>query len=388
MNIDPADLELLNKSFKPIKPKIKGDKSIDEIARTINFGNPKITPDKEINKISINSLKIKDKNNKQQNQETQEPKIKIIISEDKKNQFSGKTISFIPYRGAYLSAYEALKKIRENKKNFEYLEDAYLNEEQINIILAKIEKITDLTDQEKNILKLFFNEILQTKKRNLTKRQKAQELLEKIKSKGFRVTMSKEIQRMIKGSGDLYNYYQNFDLIDEDIKKEFLSKIQSIDYYIVKKIKELIGFTNIDLFFRYDEIIKFLTIVETRNILMENFHQEVENLANENKNINLYLDNINHLLEKIILLAKDFGKNGKYGKNINNSTNLDRSTKENFFVKINNIIKPEIDKIQKIKLDLETQNYISLKLIKENLEKINLKTIEDKCQQLLNEIKF
>lgn len=385
MNIDPADLELLSKSFKSVKPKYKGEKSIDQIARTINFGEPKFSDDKNIEDIGINSIKI-NKPSEKASQILEEPKIKITIPQETKIKFSGKSISFIPYRGNFLSAYEALQKIKENKKNFEYLEDTYLNEEQINNILEKINKITDLSENDKNKLKDFFNEILSTKKNNFQKRQKAKELLDKIKSKNFRVNLSNEIQRMIKNTGDLYNYYNKFDLIDEQIKKEFLSKIQAIDYYIVKKIKEIIGFTNIDLFFRYDEIIKFLTILETRNILMENFHQEVENLSNENKTISLYLENINNLLKEITQIAKDFGKNGTYGKKIFISTELDQSIKNQFFTTINSFIKPEIDKIQKIKLDLETQNYISIKLIKENIDKIKINDIKNKCLNYFEKI--
>lgn len=388
-NIDPRDLEELDKSFRLAKPRLKTDNlDLKQMHKAVNFGIPKIDNEDEINKdietkqksvnVKIDSPKIKItiKPTKENTQKIiQKPQIKI----QENNDFSSTSISFIPYGTNLLNISQAIEQLKIDQKSFKIIQDNYLSAEQLKYIIEKINKVSDIDEKEKEKLINFYQNIITHKEKIITQRQKANIILEKIKNENFRTHLSEEIQRMFRDSGDLYIYYKNFNLIDDNIKKFFLNRITNIDYYILKKIKDIIQFNQNDLFFRFEEVIEFSQVLEARNIIMTHFHKQVEQLALQEKlekDIKLQLEKV---LELLLSIAKEYSKKGRYGKAIFKSTNLTNQIKQQYFKQIDNIIKPIASKLQKIKLDLETEDYVSIKLLKESIKDIDIKNIKSQC---------
>lgn len=385
-NISYDDLASLTGAFnKTPKPKLKTG-SLDDAARAINFGMPENhgkTPTNDLKiKINISSPTIKKnivKSVDTKDKLVQEADIEKLISG---NEFSSQSISFIPYSAGFITASEALEKITNDYENFYTLQQNYLSDDNLKFILTKIDKIYDLSQKDKNNLIHFYRTILDIKAQARQKRVKAETALEKIKTKVFREKLGSEIARMMKGSGDLYQYYISIDLIDSEVKKHFLNRIGEIDYYIIKKIKELVTFTKTDINFRFEEIMEFLNVIKTRNILMENFHSQVEQVVRQKK-----LSDDHHLqIEKTInaleSLARDYGRLGTYGRQIFRSDSLLNQVKINYFQTIATLIQPSIIKAQGLILDLETGNFISLEKMKDAIDAIDVKEIKNKCDDI------
>lgn len=392
-NIDPEELKAAARGFsKKPRPRFGGLSSLERAQREVNFGAPKISVDKEKPstasptndkekkiKISLSSPTIK-----KRIQKPQEDKKKLIQTADVEKlisggEFSSHSISFIPYGAGFLNASQTLQEINLNYKIFKTLEENYLTSDNLNFILAKIDKIYDLEQSQKQSLKDFYLLILKTKQSADEKRKKALEVLSKIKSKTFREKLSTEMQRMMKPQGDLYLYYTNFDLIDQEFKKRFLARILSIDAYVIKKIKELVGLNQNDVLFRYEEILEFVSVLSTRNLLMENFHAQVEHLASQRKQADDLKKEALKLEKEISNIAKTYGRGGKYGSSIDRSRSLIKRLKEAYFNLISEIMEPPMTKIQRIILSLETGNYLSLQGVKEKLDQISAKDIENAC---------
>lgn len=379
-NIDPRDIDELEQAFKRSKPRLHTDNlDLTAMHKAVNFGVPELAEEKEEPvKINVSSPKIKI---------TIKPssatKDKIVSSSQadviKKGEFSASAISFIPFGGSFLNASQALEKISKDEKSFSMLEDNYLGLEDLGFITQKIDKIYDLSQSQKLTLKHFFQNIINHKQKVQSKRSKAKEILAKLKDEKFRTRISTEIQRMFRGTGDLYNYYQDFKSIDEQTKKFFLNRITNIDYYILKKIKDLITFNQNDLFFRYEEIIEFSKLLEARNVLMNHFHTQVEQLASQEKLAERFSSELEDILQKLFIIAKDYAKNGRYGRVIARSSNLLDRYKEDYLKNINDILDPAIARIQKTKLDLETGDYISIELLKQSIKNIVIKDIKSAC---------
>lgn len=393
-NIDPNDLKDISRSFKRPRPSSGGLSSLEKAQREVNFGTPKInqkqevdtidkrseTPLKEIKiKLNVSSPKIKKRPTPPQDKTkklVQTEDIEKLVSE---GEFSSKSISFIPYGAGLLNAREALDKIKNSYKTFKILEENYLTKDNLKFIFAKIDKIYDLNTRDKQTLKDFYNLIFTNKKKADESRDKAKKLLAKINSKAFREKLSAEVQRMMKPKGDLYVYYSNFDLIDEEFKKRFIARILSIDAYIIKKTKELVNFNNNDILFSYSEILEYISVINTRNYLMENFHQQVEHLANEKNEADNLKKEALKIEQEISDIAKTYGRSGKYGLSIVRSSGITQRLKESYFSLISEVMEPPMTKLQKIILSLETGNYLSLKSIQEKLDKIIPKDIENSC---------
>lgn len=405
-NIDFDELKEISKNFqqKP-KPNFGGLSSLERAQQEVNFG----FPEKSKTKSSVAKVDLK-KDNLSKTGLSHELKIKINVASPKikkyvgkakpsqknlvqtedieklvsQGEFSSRSISFIPYKSGLLNASEALDKINNDFKNFKLLEENFLTEENISFILSKIEKIYDISSSQKMTLKDFYlsiqKEILNAK----SHRQKAAESLSKIKTKAFREKLSQELQRMMKPNGDLYTYYVNFKLIDEEYKKRFLLRILSIDSYIMKKIKEIISFNQNDISFRFDEILEFVSVISTRNILMENFHHEIEQLAEQKKEIDNLKDEALKLEAEISKLAQVFGRSGKYGRSIERASNITEKLKKDYSLNISQIIEMPMTKIQKIILSLDTGNYITLKRVNDELKTISSKELETKCLEIYN----
>lgn len=386
-NISYDDLASLNDAFnKTPKPKLKLSGSLDDAAKAVNFGIPQYqtdTPeDKKIIKINIASPSIKKVIKKTQDPQTklvQEADIEKLVSG---NEFSSQSISFIPYNASFITAAEALDKIKNDYKAFYAIENNYLSRENLQFILTKIDKIYNLSQKDQEILKNFYKTILDIKNKAQEKQVRAEKLLEKIKTKIFKEKLGAEITRMIKDSGDLYQYYMSIDLIDDEIKKFFLHRINEIDYYILKKIKELVTFTKTDLLFRYEEILEFVAIINTRNVLMENFHQQIEQLVSQKKTTDSYSLEIEKIIKALETLAKDYGRLGTYGKQIYRSASLLNQTKNDYFQNIASLIHPYTIKAQSMVLDIETGNYTSLEKIKNDIGSIKINDIQKQCEDL------
>lgn len=386
-NISYDDLASLNDAFnKTPKPKLSLSGSLNDAAKAVNFGVPQyeniLPKDNQKIKISISSPSIKKiikKSPEDQSKLVQEADIEKLVSG---NEFSSQSISFIPYNASFITAAEALDKIKNDYKIFYAIEENYLSKTNLEFILSKIDKIYNLSQKDQEILKNFYKTILDIKNKNSSEQTRAEKLLEKIKTKVFKEKLGTEITRMIKDSGDLYKYYVSIDLVDPETKNFFLHRISEIDYYILKKIKELVGFTKTDLIFRFDEIIDFVKVIDTRNILMENFHQQVEQLVSQKKAIDLYNQEIAKIINSLESLARDYGRLGTYGKQIYRSDSLLNQTKNNYFQNIATLIHPYTVKAQSLVLDIETGNYTSLEKIKNDIGSINLKEIQNKCEEL------
>lgn len=398
-NIDPNDLKEVSKSFSRPKPQVGGLSSLEQAQREVNFGKPntkektddlvstpaKNTSVKKAIKISLSSPKIKKSASKpKDNKELiQTEDVEKLVSE---GEFSSHSISFIPYGAGLLNASQALEKINTDHKKFKILEENYLTKDNLKFIINKIDKIYDLNDSKKQTLKDFYSSIFIIKKNADTKREEAQKLLKKINSKVFREKLSTEIQRMMKPKGDLYVYYSSFDLIDEEFKKRFISRILSIDSYIIKKIKELVNFNTNDVLFSYAEVLEFISVINTRNHLMENFHEEVEHLANEKNKADSLKKEALKLEDEISNIAKTYGRSGKYGTSIIRSSGITQKLKESYFSQISQKMEPSMTKLQKIILSLETGNYLSLGSVKEKLDEISPKDVENSCFSIYDKI--
>lgn len=379
-NIDPRDLAEIEQSFKRTKPRLHTESlDLTQMHKAVNFGVPTLSADKEEPvKINVASPKIKI-SIKPSTSSTEKIVQEIPENISKKGEFSATSISFIPYGGSFLNASQALEHITKDEKAFQILEDNYLGLEHIQFIIGKIDKIYDMPQSQKLILRHFFEKIIHHKEHINSARSKAKDVLTKLKDEKFRTRLSTEIQRMFRGSGDLYKYYEEFKAIDEQTKKFFLNRITNIDYYILKKIKEIIIFNQNDLFFRYEEINEFAKVLEARNVLMSHFHLQVEQLASQEKLAEKFATELDDLLEKLVAIAKDYGKTGRYGRVVNRSSGLQDRYKIDYLKKINTIIEPAIAKIQKTKLDLETGDFLSIDLLKQSIKNIIVKDIKSAC---------
>lgn len=403
-NINLDELNEVSKNFRNRpKPNFGGLSSLEKAQQEVNFGKPKIENNKvkissnsptpppakkeEVKiKINISSPKIKKKIAK-----ADEDKKKLVQSEDidkliSGGEFSSHSISFIPYGAGLLNASQALEKINNQYKQFKTLEENYLTAENLNFILKKIEKIYDLNQSQKLTLSDFYESILQNKATADEKRKKALINLSKIKTKEFREKISAELQRMMKPQGDLYAYYANFTLIDDEFKKRFLRRILSIDAYIMKKIKELIILNQNDVLFRFDEILEFVSVINTRNILMENFHSQIEHLASHKNQADKLKKDALALEEEISQIAKIYGRLGKYGQSIDRSSSITEKLKNSYFSLISEIMELPMTKIQRLILSLETGNYTTLESVKVKLLEILPKDIENACHETYEKI--
>lgn len=394
-NISSDDLKEISISLAK-KPKLNPT-SLDSMARAINFGTPKTEIEKDpllepnINKPVSKTVKINIASPKIAKRPVQaDPTQKKLVQEIEvdrlvKGEFSSNSISFIPYGAGFISAKEALDKIQSDYANFKVVQKNYLSLESINLIISKIDKIFDLDANQKSDLRNFYTS-LYSKKQNLKENSlKAQSILSKIKGNQFRINLSKEVQRMMPNSGDLYLYYKNFNLIDEETKGQFLEKIVSIDAYIIKKIKEIVTLNQNDLNYCFDEILNFIEIINERNILMHNFHEQVNHLTQQKISSEKYLKMANQTLQNISQVAKDFGKSGKFGREILRSSNLINSFKNNYFILISQIIEPNITILNKIIFNINTGNYPSLESVKSHLDQINIDQINLKCKEIYDQ---
>lgn len=399
-NININELKELSRSIgKPQKPKLAGIKSLNDAARSVHFGAPNIAisnikPETKIAssqyspqkiKIKISSPTIKTKISKPDFEEkklVQETDIERLFAH---GEFSSESISFIPYGAGFINAKEALNLIKIDYQQFKTIEENYLTPENIQLIITKIDKIFDLEVFQKDALKDFYSSILYRFTLVANKRKKAQTILEKIKSKEFRLKLSGEVQRMAK-NGDLWKYYNNFSSIDEIIKKKFLVRIASIDSYILKKIKELIILTQNDVNFRFDEILEFHSVIESRNILMTNFHDQIEHLTRQKNQADKMLLDSKDLLGELIKITAVYSKNGKFGRSIARSEGLLNRLKNNYFEEIAVQIEPAMIDLERIVIDLETGNYEYLEAMKQRLDNIDLKNLEDRCNKIYEKI--
>ena len=385
-NIDPRDLEELEQAFKRTRPRLDGNNlDLTDMHKAVNFGVPTLNEDKE-EPVKINVASPKIKITIKPSEATSE-KIIQEAPEDlsKKGDFSATSISFIPYGGSFLNASQALENITKDEKSFKILEDSYLGLEHLRFVTGKIDKIYDLGQSQKLTLKHFFEKIIHHKEKISMSRTKAKDVLTKLKDEKFRTRLSTEIQRMFRGSGDLYEYYLGFKAIDDSTKKFFLNRITNIDYYILKKIKEIIAFNQNDMFFRYEEINEFAQVLEVRNVLMNHFHLQVEQLASQEKLSEKFATELDGLLEKMVAVAKDYGKTGRYGRIVTRSSALVDKYKNDYLKKINDILEPAIAKIQKTKLDLETGDFVSIELLKQSIKDIDVKDIKFACDKTYQE---
>ena len=392
-NVSADDLASLAEAFpvKAVKPKLKGVNSLNEAQRRVNFGIPQtaISAKEEPIKIKIRLASPTIKKNipapilsdKKINQEADIDKIAST------GAFSASAISFIPYGVGFLNAFEALKQIKNNYKIFYSLQQNYLSEANLEFILTKINKIYDLSDKDRDNLRHFYHSLLISKQTAHKKRTSVKTYLDKIKSKAFRTKISEEIQRMMQPDGDLYKYYSAFSLIDESIKKQFLHRIAEIDFYIIKKIKEIINFTVTDIEFCFDEVLEFVSVIETRNILMDNFHEQVEQLASQKKLTDQMSKEIENTIASLEEIAKNYGKLGKYGRQINLSGSLLNQLKKKYFQSISGFISPNVAKAQETMLNLDTGNYNTLEDIKNAIGSIDIKKINKQCEEMFTNIK-
>ncbi len=403
-NIDPDDLREVSKSFSRTKPQIGGLSSLEQAQREVNFGTPDISnknqkksiePSKDAVNIPINSTKIKinlaSPKIKKRITKPQDNSTKLVQTEDvekliSEGEFSSHSISFIPYGAGLLNASQALNKISSNYKQFKILEENYLTKDNLQFIISKIEKIYDLSQSQKQTLKDFYNLIFSNKKKTDIKRQDATKLYSKIGSKDFREKLSTEIQRMMRPNGDLYVYYTNFELIDAEFKKRFINRILSIDAYVIKKIKELMNLSQNDILFRYEEILEFISVINTRNFLMDNFHREVEHLASEKNEADKLKNEVSKIEGEISNIAKIYGRLGKYGVSIVRSSGITQRLKDSYFDQISEIMEPPMTKLQRLILSLETGNYLSLESVREKLDSIDPKEIENSCFKTYDKI--
>lgn len=396
------DIKGLNKkviSQKYSKPKLGGISSLNLASRKLHFGEPKITQnsieikknisnnndDSEKIKIRISSPTIKKniiKSNLDEKRLVQETDINILLS---RGEFSSEAISFIPYGIGLLNAKEALQKINENYEEFKILQENYLTMDNLKFILNKIDKIYDFNDSQKIALKDFYFSIYKKMQNKSQKIAKANEILQKIKSSQFRTKLGEEVQRMAK-NGDLYKYYNDFELIEDNVKKSFISNILNIDYYIIKKSKELIIFNQNDVNFRYKEIIDFYEVISKRNILMNNFHSQTEHLLSQKKVANEYEEDAKDMLSYLNNITKNYSRRGKFGRSIDKSSLLLNHLKEHYFREITLIIEPVLIKLERVIIDLNTGNYKTIDSIKNRINSIDLKTLENKCHKIYEKI--
>jgi len=396
------DIQGLNKktiSQKYSKPKLGGISSLNLASRKLHFGEPKISNNNiEIKnntlnnesqtqkiKINISSPTIKKKIIKSDLGEkrlVQETDINILLS---RGEFSSEAISFIPYGVGLLNAKEALQKINEDIEEFKILQENYLTTDNLKFILNKIDKIYDFNDSQKITLKDFYFSIYKKQKDKSQKIVKTNEILQKIKSNQFRTKLGEEVQRMAK-TGDLYKYYSTFELIDDNIKKIFISNILNIDYYIIKKSKELVIFNQNDVNFRYKEILDFYEVISRRNILMNNFHSQTEHLLSQKKIANEYEEEAKEMLAYINSITKNYSRTGKFGRSIDKSSLLLNNLKEHYFREITIIIEPVLIKLERVVIDLNTGNYKTIESIKGRINSIDLKSLENKCHKIYEKI--
>lgn len=394
--VSSEDLEAVSVSLaKSIKPKLKATTSLDKAVRMASFGSPQIdissTTTNNLHdsiqqpiQIKLSSPTIKKRITKapeEQKKLVQEADIDKLISH---GEFSADAISFIPYGAGFLTAHEALAKLGESPVKFKTLQENYLSNESLNFVIEKIPKIYDLDNTQKEKLYSFYTVILDRRLKNSKEIEKAKTIMAKIKNKSFRTQLGTEISRMIPDSGNLYKYYSDFDLIDEVVKKTFLAKINEIDSYILKKVKELLGFNKIDLAFRWQEILDFSQILESRNILMINFHQQVEHLLAQKKAADELKNRCEKLVNEIKQLAYDFGKNGKFGITISRSRNIINKIKTSYFMRVQQLIDPSLTRLQKTIFDLELGNYFDLESINQRIDGINPEQIRTECKEIFD----
>ena len=399
-NIDPEELKDISKNFR-VKPKFAGLSSLEEAQKQVNFGVPQINvneKERDIDslqvtdrkkpaiKINLTSPTIKkdiDTSTNTEKKLIQETDVEKLVSE---GGFSADSLSFVPDGAGFITAKDALKKIEKHKDKFASLQDNYLTGQNIEFIISKIDKIYDLSDLQKTMLREFYQHILKNKKTAKLKREKASEYLHKIKQKQFRENISYELQRMMKPNGDLYKYYTAFELIDEEFKKRYINRILSIDAYILKKMRQLMEYNQNDLLFGYDEILEFVAVLDTRNLIMENFHQQVESLALQKKQIDSMKQEVSSLESKILSIAQTYGKSGKYGNMINKSSGITQKLKKSYFNNISECINQPMNQVQQIALMLNTENYTSIDLVKQKINTINISSIENKCLAIYDKI--
>lgn len=398
--VSKDDLEAVTKSLaKSTKPKISVTSSLDSAIRRTNFGAPKINIDQTdylrseknptLRKWSNQPIKIKVTSPTIKTRVSKAPQVekKLVLEADiekivSHGEFSADAISFIPYGAGFLTAREALEKFSQNPQEFKVLQEAYLSDQSLQFIISRLDKIFDLNNSDKEKLHNFYSGMLFFRSKIAKEKEEAKKNLAKIKLADFRTKLGQEVSRMIPRSGNLYNYYANFDLIDNLSRKSFLAKISQIDTYILKKIKELVTFNQIDLYYRYDEVLYFSKILEARNILMSNFHSQVEHLLSQKKSADEIKEKCQNLISSIKQIAADFGKRGKYGAQIARSGSIINKIKTAYFIKLQQFIDPPLTRLQKTAFDLELGNYIDLETVKTRISDIDATEILHEAREI------
>lgn len=391
--VSPQDLEAVSQSLaRSTKPKLSALNSLDKAARVANFGVPNTDISEKfpassnetplrINLVSPTIKKRLDKAPQEEKKLVQEAQIDKLISH---GEFSSDAISFVPYGVGFLTAHEVLLKINGDPEQFTILQENYLTDTSLKFIIDKIDKVFDLDHNQKEQIRSFYLSILLKRQKKSTQIERVKAILSKIKSKTFRTQLGSEITRMIPNSGDLYNYYANFNLIDEEIKKMFMAKINQIDGYVLKKTKELLSFNQNDINRRYQEILDFSETLKVRNVLMDNFHSQVEHLLAQKKAAENLSFKCHDLIKTIKEIAFDFSRKGKYGLSISRSSEIMNKIKTIYFVNIQQVIEPVITRLQKTVFDLEMGNYTDLESINQRIVVVDPTKIQTECSKIFD----